>query len=252
LFRPDSQYLIHIVEFIEYSEKVSVISQLESKFVEVIQEFGFEHYIYSPCFGGLGAAETTLFSTNLSLKKINMYCDTHQFGGNPLLKHATQRVSLFNWSDAIFTERLNNHEHAFLSELEAVGLGNGITVPLHYTGVTVSALTFFSAKSEISKANILMASLLAPVFLDSLIRISALAFEENDHHSEPVRVKLSAREQECLKWVAQGKTDADIAAIVNIAEGTVHAHVESAKKRMKVHTRIQAVLKAYFSNQIHL
>jgi DNA-binding CsgD family transcriptional regulator len=57
----------------------------------------------------------------------------------------------------------------------------------------------------------------------------------------PERVHLSPREIECLQWAAVGKSDADIAVLVGIKPATAHFHIERAKKRLGVKTRVEAV-----------
>jgi LuxR family quorum sensing-dependent transcriptional regulator len=54
-------------------------------------------------------------------------------------------------------------------------------------------------------------------------------------------VKLSAREVECLQWAAAGKSDADIAVLVGIRPATAHFHIEQAKRRLGVRSRVEAV-----------
>ena len=55
------------------------------------------------------------------------------------------------------------------------------------------------------------------------------------------RVELTPRQLECLKWAAAGKSDGEIAAVLGISESTVHFHIEVAKKRLAVRSRLQAV-----------
>jgi len=55
------------------------------------------------------------------------------------------------------------------------------------------------------------------------------------------RMQLSPREIECLQWAAAGKSDADIALLVGIKPATAHFHIEQAKKRLGVNTRVEAV-----------
>ena len=54
---------------------------------------------------------------------------------------------------------------------------------------------------------------------------------------------LTLREVECLAWVAKGKTDIEIARIIDVAPRTVRFHVHNAKVKLNVATRIQAVTK---------
>ena len=56
------------------------------------------------------------------------------------------------------------------------------------------------------------------------------------------RSPLSRREVECLGWASEGKSDWDISEILHIAESTVHEHIERAKAKLGVRSRIQAAV----------
>jgi len=60
----------------------------------------------------------------------------------------------------------------------------------------------------------------------------------------PERLNLSDREIETLTWAARGKTSAEIAQILNLSKRTVDFHIDNAKEKLGVATRIQAVIKA--------
>lgn len=55
---------------------------------------------------------------------------------------------------------------------------------------------------------------------------------------------LSARECEILHWIAQGKRDAEIAAVVGAAPRTVSKHVENILRKLGTETRTAAVATA--------
>ena len=55
---------------------------------------------------------------------------------------------------------------------------------------------------------------------------------------------LTDREREILIWIAEGKSDATIGQILSISSKTVNYHVENAKRKFEVATRIQAVIAA--------
>jgi len=52
------------------------------------------------------------------------------------------------------------------------------------------------------------------------------------------------RESQVLSWVAAGKSDWAIGQILKISGKTVNFHVENAKRKFGVGTRIQAVVAA--------
>ena len=57
--------------------------------------------------------------------------------------------------------------------------------------------------------------------------------------SDPVR--LTDRERDSLAWVAEGKSDWEIAVILSLAESTVRFHVDNARRKLGAVNRTQAV-----------
>jgi DNA-binding NarL/FixJ family response regulator len=55
---------------------------------------------------------------------------------------------------------------------------------------------------------------------------------------------LSPREIEVLKWIAEGKSNKEIAALLFISEGTVKTHVLSIHEKLGVGDRTEAVVTA--------
>ena len=73
-------------------------------------------------------------------------------------------------------------------------------------------------------------------------RANAVLNNGNGAHVPPLNgVALSARERDCLAYVAQGMNDADIAAKLQIAQSTAHFYIEKAKRKLGAKTRAQAV-----------
>lgn len=66
----------------------------------------------------------------------------------------------------------------------------------------------------------------------------------------PVRV-LSPRQREVLEWIGEGKSTADVAAILGVSVATVDKHLRKAREALNVETTAQAVLKASVYNQIY-
>jgi DNA-binding CsgD family transcriptional regulator len=55
---------------------------------------------------------------------------------------------------------------------------------------------------------------------------------------------LTPRAAETLLWLAQGKTNSDIATILGITESTVKKHVQEIFEKLGVETRGAATLRA--------
>jgi transcriptional regulator EpsA len=88
-----------------------------------------------------------------------------------------------------------------------------------------------------------MDSLIAQIDL-AFRRVAALpsaSAKHADAHSD--WLELSAREQEILDWLVQGKTNVDIAAALDISPFTVKNHVQRIFKKIGVNNRTQAAAK---------
>lgn len=60
----------------------------------------------------------------------------------------------------------------------------------------------------------------------------------------PQQVDLSEREIAALTWSARGKTSDEIAVILGLSKRTIDFHIDNARAKLGVATRIQAVVKA--------
>ena len=66
--------------------------------------------------------------------------------------------------------------------------------------------------------------------------------EEADGSSSGTEVPLSPREQEVADWVAQGKTNEEIAIILGISAHTVKNHLDKIFRKLGVDNRCGAAM----------
>lgn len=78
--------------------------------------------------------------------------------------------------------------------------------------------------------------------LDTIIKARLARIARNEVW--PQMAKLSDREIEILTWAARGKTSAEIAQIIDLSKRTVDFHIDNARDKLGVATRIQALIKA--------
>ena len=84
-----------------------------------------------------------------------------------------------------------------------------------------------------------------PVDFDVLVAIIDVRLaraRRNDTWPHPV--DLNQREVETLTWAARGKTSIEIAQILDLAKRTVDFHIDNARLKLGVATRVQAAIKA--------
>ena len=70
-------------------------------------------------------------------------------------------------------------------------------------------------------------------------------FKPDFSSAEPLlKLGLTRRATETLLWLAQGKTDANIATILGITESTVKKHVQEIFEKLGIETRGAATVRA--------
>jgi DNA-binding CsgD family transcriptional regulator len=122
-------------------------------------------------------------------------------------------------------------------------IAGGITLPVHLPLGRVGSMTWVAREEERPFEDILQ-EYSTPLRLATLLFMD-IAYEQRPDSGEApgaaaADMGLSEREVECLSWVALGKTDAEIATIIERSVPTVRFHLENAMKKLNVHNRTQA------------
>jgi DNA-binding CsgD family transcriptional regulator len=157
----------------------------------------------------------------------------------PLLHHPVTQLAR-QWERPFLLSELRNAMRRESEERAANLLPeemkdlDGIIVPVHEEGELAWLVTFTGRDADLRQAT------------QSVMSAAAHAgyslFQKLIAHEVP-QSPLSPRESECLGWVAEGKTDAEVGKILQISPRTVRFHINNAKTKLGVATRIQAVTK---------
>ncbi len=125
------------------------------------------------------------------------------------------------------------------------GLNHGLSTPLWgHRGLAASLGLASSQRQDAVHANIDMINALAIQFYISFKRLHGLAAPDT------MQPALSVKESEILTWVAAGKTDEEIAIILNISRNTVDTHMRHIFAKMDVKNRVTAVVKGIMQGYI--
>lgn len=169
------------------------------------------------------------------------YLNAHYERLDPVIARAQMQPEPFEWGLQAESERLSPAQEQLLDEAATFGIRCGFTVPICTGRAPVAAVTFASDAPRQS----FIATINANRRVLQLMAISLHAHLTRKLVFEPRLggVRLTPRELECLRWIAQGKSAADTAEIIQISRRTVVFHLENAKRKLGVRTLYQAVAK---------
>lgn len=108
-----------------------------------------------------------------------------------------------------------------------------------------------------SRPELLVEAVLAALAGDTLIspqltvRLLRSARMNPDHPAHPMASKLTAREEEVMRLVAVGRTNAEIGRELYITPGTVKTHLASIQAKLGVSNRVGIAAWAWSSGAMH-
>jgi LuxR family transcriptional regulator, quorum-sensing system regulator CinR len=156
---------------------------------------------------------------------------------DPVLREAFRRTIPFEWSELTLG---GEAEALFLADAVSHGVGpHGFSVPVLSKRGHRGHFGVSSSRPEQEWSTFLRTTRSTLIEIANRLhrRIIAEVFGEGGPH-------LTARELECLRWVALGKSTGEIAAILKISPHTARGYLKSVHHKLDCVTSAQAVSKA--------
>jgi DNA-binding CsgD family transcriptional regulator len=188
-----------------------------------------------------------------ALAPADMECFDRYFFQHPLVRHhafdggrKTRRIS-----DSLSRQDFRRTP-LYADYYRRVGLEHAMAVPLYVDGRTLVSIVLNRRGLDFSERDRERLELLRPHlgFLYRQACAEAAASQPTPApiplgpvRPDPVPPGLTAREGEVMRWLAYGKTDAEIAALLSISPRTVHKHLEHIYVKLGVETRTAAVMR---------
>lgn len=158
---------------------------------------------------------------------------------DPTVWHCQATAAPLVWHEGMYT---TPESQEVMEVSRSFGLGYGVSVSVHENADVASMLSLARDRPldgpEDQRRTLEVAAVLANCLHVASKRVLIPRIEES------MRPKLTPRELECLKWLAEGKSNAVIGQILHISEAAVVFHVNNLFRKMNVSTRLQAAVAA--------
>lgn len=165
---------------------------------------------------------------------------------DPVVKYAKSTEGIFKWSDLEKLGAISKEsEKKVMDEAIEAGLCSGVAFSSkNYHGEIVGiglASSYKNIEYDLSTMQFIM--VISKQF-DLNYKNILLEKKRKDKHLRLPVYSITPKQKDILSWIAKDKTYGEIALIMNISENTVHYHTKEIFKRLDVHTKMAAVLKA--------
>jgi DNA-binding CsgD family transcriptional regulator len=223
-------------EFIEACSSEPDTNVIVARFLETLPLFGFQCAAGGAWAGTGGARVHRFYFNNWPKDWFELY-DANNFAAiDPMLLETRRRMSAFLWSEVNETPYFQDVRSPVMAAVRDYGWSEVMAIPIHGPASYQALVTMAS---------------LHPVTLTpverALLRVMAIMIHDRAHATAELGIitrappKVTPREQECMNWVAAGKTDAEIGIILGISAATAHFHIEHVKKKLGTRSRTEAV-----------
>jgi LuxR family quorum-sensing system transcriptional regulator CciR len=170
---------------------------------------------------------------------------------DPAIVACRNAIVGFLWSDIHRLITLSERQKTFLAESRLAGLGEGFTVPIHLPGECAGSCNFVTAPGRSIPSSVLPATqYVGCLAFEAARRLVRNGDKQSDFGLKQAAPHLSNRQLECIVLAARGKSDTDAGQLLGISNQTVHQHIEAAKRRYGVATRVQLIVLTLFDRQL--
>jgi LuxR family transcriptional regulator, quorum-sensing system regulator BjaR1 len=223
-------------EYIDQLQQLTDPDQIQQAFIAAIGALGITNFALLEVTSDPEKFRRSVIDDHMPDGWKQRYFEQEYSKVDPCVTEAMTNLEPFLWSETLAKSRQEKHERRIFHEAAEFQLNEGLCVPIYGPRRYLAFATLAGRHIDLasgSRAALHVMSLYTHNRLIKLMRAEA---------GPPV--SLTPREVDCLQWVAQGKSDWEIGEILCISESTAHWYVESAKRKLGVATRIQAVMSA--------
>ena len=150
----------------------------------------------------------------------------------------------FTWDFVIDHLHISGTQKLLMYQAAEANLLNGIGVPMHGVNGELAGVGMASSTGNPESDRTVLMTIKAICHQFHLAYTDLLLAEDGQEILVGNRVRLTNREREILSWVAEGKSDSDIADILGISYSTVRFHLNNVYSKLEANERIYAITKA--------
>lgn len=221
--------------FAEAARVCPDLPQLGTLLGDVSRELGFHHFALLDHASLRGARSGLVRIDNYPGDWVREFLSLGCAGDDPV-HLASRRTNIgFGWGELDTLIKLERRHRNILERSRRFGLGDGLTIPANVPGEPSASCSF--------AVRIGLQVPVARRHCAELIGAHALCAARRLRPAPPIgRPHLSRRELQCLKLVALGKTDWEIARILALSTHTAHQYVKRARAAYDTVSRTQLVV----------
>ncbi len=241
-----------VQQFVQEANRVTEFTELKDLINQTIRALGFNYFALIHHASVHQSREALMSLHDFPDAWANIFIDRGYFFDDPVLVACEKYATPFVWTDVPQLVSLTERQREVLDAAKEAGLGAGFTIPIHIPGQSTAVCTFSTRIGrELPKASFPAAQYVGCFAFEAARRVAQRKDLKNPGLIRDLKPpQLTRRQLDCVVLVGRGKSDRDVGQILGISDQTVHHHMEEAKRRYDVATRMQLIVRVLFDNHI--
>ncbi|HEY0107778.1 MAG TPA: LuxR family transcriptional regulator [Rhizomicrobium sp.] len=242
----------NVQSFVAEANRTTDLAELQALLQAAVRELGFDYFALVHHVNIYKTKGEAVFLFDFPSAWTELVDRRGYFIDDPVHVACEQSAAPFTWSDVPRMIALTDRQREMLHAAKLAGLEDGFTVPIHIPGEYTGSCTFSTRGGRaIPQANLPAAHYVACFAFEAARRlVQRRAAQRGSNAVLPPHHKLTRRQLDCVVLAGRGKSDKDVAQILGISNQTVHQHMEAAKQKYDVATRMQLIVRALFDSQL--
>lgn len=222
----------------------STIAALQAELVELGVRAGAYHM--TPPFHSQVSKKTVVVHFGMPEETTRKYLDPAIFERDPIPDYVVAAGRTMSFARILSAIKIPQAQADLIKIANSLGFIDGICMPLF--GPNGRNSYAFLLLTDNNKLN-------DTAFIRRIFerhqsyhkKICALIVRDQE-----TKINLSEREREVIHWMAQGKSNQDIATILEISPGTVDTYIRRLYSKLGVNDRVSAVVEGISRGLLHL
>ncbi|PTU69939.1 autoinducer binding domain-containing protein [Chromobacterium haemolyticum] len=229
----------HVIRALPDLLSAATIEQVKQHCQQLVSNIGLDFFLIG-IESMSGGTPSLRVETNYPEAWMERYARLEWMGRDPVVRHCRQSAVPLIWHRGRFEDESAQH---LFEEASSYGVSAGVAASLRGVGRSQPMMMTVACDARADARTDQWLQTLTPT-VHLLCSYAYEAVCRIEEAGQAAAVRLTQREQECLRWAAAGKTSWETSRILRCSESTVNFHIRNIINKLKVSNRRQAVARA--------
>jgi DNA-binding CsgD family transcriptional regulator len=229
-----------LCDALDAMQRARNLDELRVEMDRFAKAMGFENFAYVLTINGPSLKPQQHVISGFSREWLTHYVSQGYFKVDPVVEQAHKSSLPVIWEDHIFKDSKSD---AFWEDARAFGLRAGVSFTVQEQP-GVRGIFSLARDKPLDLRGLDLAALIGRAQMFASLLHQAVVRIDLPRLLPEHKAVLTAREQECLKWAADGKTAWEIGQIVGITERTAVFHINNVIQKLGAANKTQAIVRA--------